>query len=61
MFLTRTSLSMLYKKCTMCGITTTNPFNLWWYLEISDGLVPVVIISDARSWAGKIEILHGID
>ena len=29
---------MLYKKHTTHGITTTNPFNLWWYLEISDGL-----------------------
>lgn len=37
---------MLYKKCTMSGITTTNPFNLWSYLDISDCLEPAGIIGE---------------
>lgn len=57
----RKSLSTLYKKYTTCEITATNPFNFCWYLEISDGLVPVGIIGDAWSWAGKTELLHGVD
>lgn len=48
------------KKCTMRGITATNPFNLWPYLDISDCLVPAGIIWDVQFQNGKSEMLRGV-